>query len=84
MDYFVYVLKSLKTENYYKGITNDINRRITEHFEGSSFTTKSQLPLKLVHVEACRTREEARNLEKFFKSGFGREIIRQMDEELEA
>ena len=39
-------------------------------------------PLKLVHVELCETRLIARKLEKYFKSGFGREIITQIDAEV--
>lgn len=76
--FYVYILRSLKTGEFYKGITDNIDRRISEHMAGQSPTTKSRLPLELVHVEICDTRGEARNLEKYFKSGFGREIIREI------
>lgn len=77
--YFVYILKSQNANKSYKGLTDNIDRRIQEHLAGKSPTTKSMLPIKLVHVEICETREEARKLEKFFKSGFGREIIKEID-----
>ena len=80
--YFVYVLKSLKTGNFYKGLTDNLDRRLKEHFSGRSPTTKTQLPLKLVHVELCADRSLARKLEKYFKSGFGREIIGQINAEV--
>jgi len=77
--YFFYILKSLYKNIYYKGITNDLERRLSEHFSGYSRSTKALLPLKLIHVEICDNRIEARNLEKYFKSGYGREIIREID-----
>jgi len=77
--YFVYIIKSLKLGTYYKGLTDNLERRLTEHFNGRSSTTKLMLPLKLIHVEIVGTRKEARRVEKYFKSGYGREIIREID-----
>jgi putative endonuclease len=79
MTYYVYILKSLKTGEYYKGITNSIIKRCFEHNSGKVRSTKSKIPWSLIHVQISSTRNEARNLEKFFKSGFGREIIREID-----
>ncbi len=76
--YFVYILQSLRTGEFYKGITNNIERRFNQHLAGKSPTTKSKLPLRLIHVEICNNRIEAGKLEKFFKSGFGREIINEL------
>ena len=33
------------------------------------------LPLDLIHVELCDNRIVTRKMEKYFKSGYGREII---------
>ena len=77
--YFVYILKSVNKEIYYKGQTEDINRRIKEHFNSQVKSTRKLLPLKLVHVEVCETRKAAKSLELFFKSGYGREIIREIE-----
>ena len=63
---------------FYKGLTNQIDRRLNEHFSGKSPTTKWQIPLELVHVEICESRSHARKLEKYFKSGYGREIIEEV------
>lgn len=78
--YYVYVLKSLKTKEFYKGLTADIDRRLQEHFSNQSPSTKSRLPLELIHVEVCSSRQEARKLERYLKSGFGREIIKELAE----
>lgn len=76
--FYVYILQSEKTKEFYKGLTDNPERRIDEHFKGKSLSTRSKLPLKLIHVEICENRREARKLEKFFKSGFGREIIKEI------
>jgi len=78
--YFVYVLKSIKTGKYYKGLTNNIERRFKQHIERKVVSTKYQLPLKLIHVEICPNRLEARVLEKYLKSGYGREFIHEIDQ----
>ena len=41
---------------------------------------KNKLPLKLVHVEICNNRKKARSIEKYLKSGFGRELIKEISE----
>ena len=79
--YFVYVLKGCRN-NFYKGLTNNIERRLNEHLNGENQTTHNMAPLKLVHVEVCLTRSKARRLEKYLKSGYGREIIKEIDSEL--
>ena len=78
--YFVYILQSVKTGELYKGLTDDFDRRLLQHSQGKVSSTKNSLPLRIVHVELCNTRPEARKVEKFFKSGFGREIIKEIIE----
>lgn len=80
--YFVYILKGSKSDFYYKGLTNDIERRLHEHSSGRNKFTKRYLPLELLHVELCKSREEAKELEKYFKSGYGREIIKEISNSL--
>ncbi len=77
--YYVYVLKSLVDGSYYKGRTNEINRRLKEHASGKTQSVRVKRPLKLVHVEVVDTIDEAKRLEIYFKSGFGREIIKEID-----
>ena len=74
--YFVYILKSQKDEGFYTGITEDIEKRLRTHDKGSHATpsTLKRGPFELIHVEIVDNRNEARKLEKYFKSGAGREI----------
>ena len=76
--FYVYILQSLKNGQVYKGFTSSLNRRLDEHMKGKCLTTKKLLPLELIHVEICDNRLEARILEKFLKSGYGREIIKEI------
>lgn len=74
--YYVYIIRSTKEGKFYTGITNDIDRRLEEHDQGkvSTRTTYNRGPFELIHVEIVEDRISARKLEKFFKSGFGREV----------
>jgi len=73
--YFVYVLKSNKNSRLYKGMTNDLKRRIYEHNLGKNKSTRPYRPWTLVYFESFETRVEARSREKYLKSGIGREFL---------
>lgn len=77
--YYLYVLKSIGLSGYYKGLTSNLEKRLDQHYSGKEPTTRKMLPLKLIHVELCDSRTEARTIEKFFKSGYGREVIKEID-----
>jgi putative endonuclease len=71
MNYFVYVLKSTKDGKRYIGSTNDINRRLSEHNSGKSFSTKNRTPFVLIYKEEYETEKEARQREKSLKTHRG-------------
>lgn len=75
-NYFVYIIKSEKDKKFYTGITNNIERRLKQHDKGNIATvsTLNRGPFQLMHVEIVTNRLEARELEKYFKSGTGREV----------
>jgi len=77
--YYAYVLKSIKFDWYYKGLTDNVNRRFDEHNNGLVKKTKHYAPFNLVHVEILETQKLARMMEKYLKSGFGREIIKEIE-----
>jgi putative endonuclease len=74
--FYVYIIRSVRDGKFYTGMTDDMDRRITEHTNGKKSTpsTYGRGPFELIHVEVVSTRLEARELEKYFKSGVGREI----------
>lgn len=71
--YFVYVLRC-DDNSLYKGITFDIEKRLHQHLAGQCLSTKNKHP-EIIFVQVCESRMEARSLEKYLKSGTGREII---------
>jgi len=60
----------------YKGLTNDLKRRVREHNSGKSTYTKQNGPWELIYYEAFLHKEDTMKEEKFLKSGKGRERIK--------
>ncbi len=73
--YNVYVIKSEVDGRLYKGMTNNLEKRIDQHNSGKNRSTKGFLPWKLVYHEVFITSEAARAREKYLKSGVGREFL---------
>ncbi|MEF3691892.1 MAG: GIY-YIG nuclease family protein [Candidatus Moraniibacteriota bacterium] len=66
---FVYILQSLKSEKFYIGSTNNLERRIREHQNGTGgLYTKLNGPWKLVCLKKFCSIKEARIEEKKIKS----------------
>ena len=66
--YYLYILKNEKTDRYYIGSTNNLTRRVEEHKQGKTRTTKVLGTLSLVYSEEFTTEKEARDREKKLKS----------------
>lgn len=74
--YYVYVLKSLKDGNFYKGYTKDLKKRFEDHNKGKVESTKLRIPFELIYYEACRNEEDALHREKYLKSTYGHRYIK--------
>jgi len=61
--FFVYVLKSLKDHTTYTGYCEDLEKRVKDHNQGKTKSTKHKIPLKLVYYEAYITKTLARKRE---------------------
>jgi putative endonuclease len=72
----VYVLQSEKDRRLYVGFTSNLIKRLDEHNKGRTKSTKGFRPWKIVYFEKANTRLEARNREKYLKSGIGKEKIK--------
>ena len=70
--FHVYVLWSKKLRKRYVGSASNIDRRFRNHNSGGSRFTKSGVLWILIHTEEFETLTEARQREKFLKSGVGR------------
>ncbi|NIO23047.1 MAG: GIY-YIG nuclease family protein [Candidatus Aenigmarchaeota archaeon] len=75
MPYWVYLLKCYKRRrftNFYTGQTNDISARLSEHIENVIYRDTERYTgrfdyVRLAWKQKCRTRSEARRLEKEIK-----------------
>ena len=74
--FYTYVLRSISTGNLYIGYTNDLKRRFEQHNKGLSLSTKYRLPFKLVFYECFSNSTDARSREKYLKSGYGRQQLK--------
>jgi putative endonuclease len=74
--FYVYFLK-LNNNLIYKGITNDLRRRIAEHKNGKVISTRRFLPVVLFGYEAYKLKSDAVRREKFLKTTEGRRLLRQ-------
>uniref|UniRef100_UPI0026016522 GIY-YIG nuclease family protein n=1 Tax=Winogradskyella sp. TaxID=1883156 RepID=UPI0026016522 len=68
MPYFVYIIYSEKFDTFYKGQTNDINKRIARHNKGLEKSTARYRPWKLLWYTEKPSRSEALSLEKKLKN----------------
>lgn len=74
--WFVYILVN-KTKGFiYIGSTNHLNRRLSEHNAGLVQSTKAFRPLELATYIALDSEKKARGLEKYFKTGSGKAILK--------
>ncbi len=71
-NWFVYIIQC-KDESFYIGVTDNIDRRFSEHSKGRGGRyTKLHKPLKIVYIEEFSTKIEALKREKQLK-GWTRE-----------
>jgi putative endonuclease len=75
--YYVYILFSLSDKKFYTGFTTDLKNRLTEHAQGKVRSTRSRLPVKLIHYEYFINKADAKAREIFLKSGFGRNQMKE-------
>ncbi len=76
MSYYVYVLISKKDLGFYIGISKNPEKRLKRHNAGDTKSTKGRRPFELIYKEKYSTRKEAREREKYLKSGIGRDFIK--------
>lgn len=60
----------------YKGVTNNLQRRLKEHLLGHTITTSRMNCLRVVYTEIFGTFIEARAREVYFKTAAGRRFLK--------
>ncbi len=73
--YTVYVLMD-SAGRLYKGVTNNLTRRLKEHRLGKTITTSRMPNLRVIYKEEYDIFVEARNRELYLKSAAGRRFLK--------
>jgi putative endonuclease len=73
--FYVYILQSLKDFSFYVGQCDDLDRRMSKHFDGMSKYTSGKRPLRLVYFEVYGSRKEALERERQIKNKKSRKYI---------
>jgi len=74
--FYTYLFYSHKDGKYYSGYTVDLRNRLKEHKSGKVFSTKARLPVDLIYYESCLDEDDAKQREKYLKSGKGKKYIK--------
>lgn len=77
MTHYVYILKDGEGK-LYKGLTNNLSRRLSEHKRGKTITTRKMDGLCLVYSEEFDSFNKARERELYFKTAAGRRFIKRI------
>jgi len=75
--YYVYILQS-EDKKFYKGVTNNLDRRLKEHRLKRTKSTSYLNNLKIVYKEEYNNFPEARKRELYFKSAAGRRFLKKL------
>ncbi len=74
--WYVYILRSMPDSKLYVGSTAGLRRRLREHREGHSQSTRNRRPMALEAYIAVKEESTARHLEKYLKTGTGIATLR--------
>ncbi|GGD47641.1 GIY-YIG nuclease family protein [Muriicola marianensis] len=73
---WVYAIRSISYEYIYVGMTSNLEDRLRRHNRGWEKTTRPYAPFNLIYKEECASRKLARQREKYWKSGSGKEKLK--------
>ncbi|MEK7146628.1 MAG: GIY-YIG nuclease family protein [Patescibacteria group bacterium] len=74
--HYIYVLKSLKDEGVYVGRTENLNKRLQEHYKGRVESTKERRPLRFIYVEISHNIKDVIHREKYLKTAWGKRYLK--------
>ncbi len=78
MKYNVYALKSQVDGRIYVGFSSNVEKRLKEHNSGKTRSTKGFRPWVIIFTEEFSDRMTAREKEKYYKTGIGKEKLKNM------
>jgi putative endonuclease len=72
--YYVYLLRSEKTDKFYIGYSSDLRKRLQQHNSAQNISTKFGVPWELVYYEAFQTKASAMERERKLKR-YGKGLV---------
>ena len=79
---WVYAISSVVRNYIYVGMTKDVDARLARHNKGREKITKPYAPFQLIFTEVCANRVKAREREKYWKSGIGKQKLRDIRDQI--
>lgn len=79
---WVYAISSVVRNYIYVGMTKDVDARLARHNKGREKITKPYAPFQLIYTEVCANRVKAREREKYWKSGIGKQKLRDIRDQI--
>ena len=76
--FVIYCLISQSANWIYVGMTENLNDRINRHAKGYEKTTKPYRPFLVIELATAFNRMEARRIEKWYKTSYGKSIIKEL------
>ena len=73
--FYLYVLRSEKTDRRYVGSCQDVRERLRRHNASHSKSTRYGVPWRLIYTEEYLTRSQAVQRERYYKTGKGRDEL---------
>lgn len=74
--HYVYVLQSMKDNDFYIGYTRDLSIRLKQHNAKMNFSTKSRTPFDYIYTEACYNEQDAKRREDYLKTTQGNRFLK--------
>ena len=76
--YYVYLLRSKENGKIYTGYSQDLKRRVEDHFSQHVHTTHRMGRLQLIYYEAFTSKQDAQEREKYLKTTKGKRAVKLM------
>ncbi|MCW9708523.1 GIY-YIG nuclease family protein [Fodinibius salsisoli] len=73
--WYVYILKSKDYDWRYIGYSENLKKRFRDHNKGKVQSTKHYKPFELEAYVAVNSKQKAKSLESYFKTGSGKAIL---------
>jgi len=78
MEYYVYILQSLKDRGYYVGSCKNVEARLIFHNKGLQRSTRNRIPFILIYSEVHPSKSVALKRERQIKSYKGGEAFKKL------